>query len=97
MPTTSIAGAYLTDRNFPLAALLLLLLVVGWPRMLGIVVGTTAVIHALDAVCDVAYKNSAGVAGSIVFALIFGFAALWLLRQRGPLWGSVAWRAKWHG
>ncbi len=91
-PSSSIAGAYLADRNFPLAALLLVLLVMGRPRALGLLVATTAVIHALDTVFDVGYKNSAGVAGSVVFAVVFALAASWLFRQRQALWRSgVRW------
>lgn len=72
---------YLADRNFALAALLLVLLIRRSWAILAILLLATAVIHLLDAVVDVPYRNPAGVAGSLVFPIIFVAAAAWLFKH----------------
>jgi hypothetical protein len=80
-PWSSHSGAYLADRNFVLAALLVVLLVRRSWWTLAIMLLATAAIHLLDAIVDVPYQNPPGIAGSIVFAVIFAAAAAWLLRH----------------
>jgi hypothetical protein len=80
-PWSSQAGAYLADRNFAIAALLVVLLIRRSWSTLAIILLATAVIHLLDAIVDVPYRNPAGVVGSVVFTAIFAAAAAWLFRH----------------
>jgi hypothetical protein len=80
-PWSSQAGAYLADRNFGIAGLLVVLLVRRSWATLAIVLLATAVIHLLDAVVDVPYHNLPGVVGSVVFTVIFAASAAWLFRH----------------
>jgi hypothetical protein len=84
-PWSSQAGAYLADRNFAIAALLVVLLIRRSWSILAIVLLATAAIHLLDAVADVPYHNLPGVVGSVVFTVIFAAAAAWLFRHSASL------------
>lgn len=82
-PLQSVPAAYLTDRNLALAVILVWALVWASPRVLGLVVLVSAVMHGVDVLFDVLLRNIPAAAGSAVFAAVFLVVGLWLLRQRG--------------
>ena len=81
-PLQSRPGLYLADRNLGLAALILVLLGTRHPRAAGAVLMSTAAMHLVDGVGDLAFGNLPASIGSIVVAIASGLAALRLLNRR---------------
>ena len=85
-----IYAGYLAARNFALAGMLLLLLMIGARRALGNLVAIIGLIQLLDAVMDVAEGRWAVAAGVLVFGVIFLVAAA---RFSGAsFWKVEAWK-----
>lgn len=85
-----IYAGYLAARNFALAGMLLVLLMIGARRALGNLVAIVGLIQLLDAVMDVAEGRWAVAAGVLVFGVIFLIAAA---RFSGAsFWKVEAWK-----
>ena len=70
-----IYAGYLAARNFALAGMLLVLLLIGARRALGNLVAIVGLIQLLDCVMDVAEGRWPVAAGVLVFGVLFLFAA----------------------
>jgi hypothetical protein len=85
-----IYAGYLAARNFALAGMLLVLLIIGARRALGNLVAVVGLIQFLDAGMDVVEGRWAVVPGVFVFGLVFLFAAS---RYSGAaFWKIEAWK-----
>jgi len=85
-----IYAGYLAARNFVLAGMLLVLLIVGARRALGNLVAIVGLIQLVDAVMDVAEGRWAVAPGVFVFGVLFLFAAA---RFSGAaFWKLGAWK-----
>jgi hypothetical protein len=80
-PFASQAGLYLLDRDVGLGLLLVVLVLVGWTRPLGVVLLATAAMHVVDGIGDLALQNLPAALGSLVVAAASAVAALWLLTE----------------